>query len=236
MAKYKLEEYNILSVTSYRLLEEETGEYWYPLRLFIQKVLFRNINPVRYRDDEKYNKYMRVIEYSNPNSTNPEKNKKKTWFMNTEGIYLILQNTTTNKGSAKEKLMREKYLAAAQSFFGGVVSKNEQEYIGYSPDLTNYDVWSIMCLTRDTTINKDTIWKKCSKCGFYYPYTAKYFLNSGYYLSTKCRQCCGKDFVCENKRLQYIYKNGGLDLIYQLYLDSDKITEELKKWINGGGI
>ena len=32
------------------------------------------------------------------------------------------------------------------------------------------------------------------------------------YLSTKCKQCCGYDFVCENKHLQYIYKNDGLDL------------------------
>lgn len=235
MTKYKLEEYNILSVKSYRLLEEETGEYWYPLTLFIKKVLFRNINTVRYRDDDKYNKYMRVIEYSNPDSAVPHSNK--TWFINTEGLYLLLKNISPAKGNTRKQVMQEKYLAAAQGFLGGVVSKNAQNFIGYIPDLTNYDVWSIMCLTRDTAINQNTIWKRCSKCGFYYPNTKRYFNpKKKIYLYNKCKQCCGQDFTCENKRLQYIYKNDGLDLIYQLYLDSDKVVDELKKWINGGGV
>lgn len=235
MTKYKLEEYNILSVKSYRLLEEETGEYWYPLTLFIKKILFRNINTVRYRDDDKYNKYMRVIEYSNPDSAVPHSNK--TWFINTEGLYLLLKNISPAKGNTRKQVMQEKYLAAAQGFLGGVVSKNAQNFIGYIPDLTNYDVWSIMCLTRDTTINQNTIWKRCSKCGFYYPNTKRYFNpKKKKYLYNKCKQCCGQDFTCENKRLQYIYKNDGLDLIYQLYLDSDKVVDELKKWINGGGV
>ena len=36
--------------------------------------------------------------------------------------------------------------------------------------------------------------------------------------------------------MQYIYKNDGLDLIYQLDLNSDNIIDELKKWINRGGV
>ena len=231
---YKLEEYTILSVKSYRLLEIETGEYWYPLSLFLRKFLFRNNNPNTYRDNKKYNQHMRVIEYDNPDSATDT--KTKAWFMNTEGIYILLQNVKINRGSPREKVVKEKYLAATQNFFG-VVSNNSQNYIGYMPDLSNYDVWSIMCLTRDTEIDDNTIWKKCSNCGFYYPYNKKYFNETSGYLANKCKQCCNLDFVCENKRLQYLHNHNGLDLIYQIYLnDKDKIVEELKKWLSEGGV
>ena len=177
---------------------------------------------------------MRVIEYDNPDSATDT--KTKAWFMNTEGIYILLQNVKINRGSPREKVVKEKYLAAAQNFFG-VVSNNSQNYIGYMPDLSNYDVWSIMCLTRDTEINNNTIWKRCSNCGFYYPYNKKYFNEASGYLANKCKQCCNLDFVCENKRLQYLHNHNGLDLIYQIYLDDkDKIVEELKKWLSEGGV
>jgi len=178
---------------------------------------------------------MRVIEYDNPDSATDT--KTKAWFMNTEGIYILLQNIRiSNSGSVREKLAKERYLAATQSFFN-VIPNNPQDYIGYQPDLSNYDVWSIMCLTRDTSIDNNTIWKRCTNCGFYYPYNKKYFVESNGYLSNKCKQCFGLDFVCENKRLQYLHNNNGLDLIYQFYLnDKDKIVEEFKKWLSEGGI
>ena len=103
---YKLEEYYILNIKSYRLLEIETGEYWYPLSLFLRKFLFRNNNLNTYRDNDKYNQYMRVIEYDNPDSATDT--KTKAWFMNTEGLYILLQNTRINNtGSAREKLAKE---------------------------------------------------------------------------------------------------------------------------------
>lgn len=233
---YELEEYKIINITSYRLLEKETNEYWYPLSLFLRTFLFKNSNLINYRDNDKYNKYMKVIEYNNP-KTNAKGIPTKAWFMNTEGIYILLQNAKfNNTGSTREKMTKEKYLAATQSFFG-VVSNNKQEYIGYMPDLSNYDVWSIMCLTRDTSIDNNTIWKRCSNCGFYYPYNQKYFHKSNGYLANKCKQCCKLDFICDNKRIQYLYNHNGLDLIYQLYLnDKEKIVEELKKWLSEGGI
>ncbi len=132
---YKLEEYYILNVKSYRLLEIETGEYWYPLSLFLRKFLFRNNNLNTYRDNDKYNQYMRVIEYDNPDSATDT--KTKAWFMNTEGIYILLQNIRiSNSGSVREKLAKERYLAATQSFFN-VIPNNPQDYIGYQPDLSN---------------------------------------------------------------------------------------------------
>jgi len=234
--KYELETYNILSVTTYRLLEKDTGEYWYPLSSFFSKVLFRRTTPGFYRDKEEFRVHMRVIEYTNPNSSAKDKTTK-TWFMNTEGMCLILKNLTLAKDTPKKMMMKQKYLAAAQNYFG-VTSNNSQEFIGYQPDLSDYDVWSIMCLTRDYEIRKDTLWKRCNTCGFYYPYNKDYFNMVGKnYLANSCRQCTGRDFVCKNKNLQYIYTHNGLDLIYQYYLgDKDKILEEFNKWLSGGGI
>ena len=228
--RYKLESYTILSVTTYRLLEKDTKEYWYPLNLFFNKILFRRTTPGVFRDKEEYRKHMRVIEYINPD--NPIKNQiTKTWFINTEGLCLILMNITTLKDTPKKTMVRQRYLAAAQNFFG-ITSKNVQEYIGYQPDLSDYDVWSIICLTRDYNISKNTIWKRCNKCGFYYPYNKDYFNKNGKYLSNKCRQCTGRDFICKNKKMQYIYTHSGIDLIYQYYLnDKDKVYEELNKWL-----
>ena len=93
---YKVEEYQILSVKTYRLLEEETGEYWYPLSLFLKHILFQQNGATKYRDNPKYNKFMKVISYINPRSLAPNM-PNKTWCMNTEGIYLLLQNITINK-------------------------------------------------------------------------------------------------------------------------------------------
>lgn len=228
--EYKLETYTILSVTTYRLLEKETGEYWYPITLFFSKILFRKTTAGVFRDNEMYRKHMRVIEYENPD--NSFKNKKmKTWFIDTEGMCLILINTKLKKDTPKKMLVRQKYLAAAQNFFG-VTSNNSQEFIGYQPDLSNYDVWSIMCLTRDYNLKKDTLWKRCGKCGFYYPHNKDYFIERNGYLANNCRQCTGNDFVCKNRKIQFLYNHDGLDLIYQYYLgDKDKIAEEFNKWI-----
>lgn len=227
---YELEPYTILSVTSYRLKEKETGEYWYPIVSFFDKILFRKVNSRFYRDNDKYNKYMRVISYINPN--NPARYPVKAWFMNTEGIYLILKSTVVQQGTPKVTLMKQKYLAAAQSFFG-VIPDTPEKFIGYTPNLSNYDVWSILCLTRDPNIKKDTLWKKCNECGFYYPNTKDYFHEDNkHYLANKCRQCAGFNFRCKNKKIQYLYSHDGYDLLYQYYLgENDKILDEFKKWI-----
>ncbi len=233
--KYELEEYKILSVTTYRLLEKDTNEYWYPLSSFFSNVLFRRTSPSVYRDKPEYNKHMRVIEYINPKSNAKDK-AVKAWFISTEGMCLILRNLTIAKDTPKKLMVKQKYLAAAQNFFG-ITSVNSQEFIGYQPDLSEYDVWSIICLTRDFNIKKDTLWKRCRNCGFYYPYNKDYFITRNNYLANDCRQCTGNDFVCKNKNIQYIYNHDGLDLLYQYYLGNDnRILEEFKKWLSSGGV
>jgi hypothetical protein len=40
-----------------------------------------------------------------------------------------------------------------------------------------------------------------------------------------------------NRRIQYVKNNKGLDLLYQLHQgDNNKIAEEFKKWLSGGGV
>lgn len=234
MTKFTVEKYNILSVEQIRLLDED-GVYWYPLKNFFKNVLFRELNITNYRDNEEYSKYMKVIEYK-PLKTFNDK-PLKTWFINNEGMFLILKNTFIIKDTPKKTLMREKYLAAARNFFGVTVTNDEPTFLSYQPDLSNYDVWSILCLTQDKTIKKETIWKKCEKCGFYYPCSKNYFTKYKTQYSSNCKQCSGNDFKCSNKIIQYIYNHDGLDLLYNYYLgDNDKIIEELNNWIGRGGV
>lgn len=235
MEKYEMEEYTILSAKDVRL-KDENDIYWYPIGSFFRKMLFKDIRPIWFRDKPFYENHMKVIEYIHPNSDSGK--PEKTWFMDAEGIHQALKNFRVKiDGSKKTLLMREKYLAAARSFFGVSVVDDIPTFIGFTPDLSEYDVWSILCIQKDTTITKDTLWQRCSTCGFYYPYTERYFQKYKTRLSVVCKECGGNHFVCQNKRIQFIKNNGGLDLLYQYYLEDDKkILEEFKKWILGGGL
>ena len=59
MDKYSIDYYQILDSELYRLKEKDTGIYWYPLRDFFKKALFRKVNITSYRDNEFYNKYIK---------------------------------------------------------------------------------------------------------------------------------------------------------------------------------
>lgn len=234
---FTIEKYSILNVEDYRILDDD-GEYWYPMRSFFRQFLFREVDISPYRDNELYRSHMKVFEFIHPRQKNKGM-KLKTWCINTEGMFLILQNTKikATKNRNRQTLIKEEYLAAARNFFGIMATNDTSTFIGYNPDLSNYDVWSIMCLTRDYEISDSTIWKKCDNCGFYYPYNKNYFYKNGKYLRNQCRQCTGHDFVCKNKNIQYIYSHGGLDLLYSYYLnDTERIVKEFKKWLSRGGI
>lgn len=236
MEKYELEEYYILSVKQIRLKDDE-GEYWYPIRSFFEKVLFRNFNVPSYRDNPIYSKFMKVISYEHPD-TAAKGQKTKTWFINQEGMCLILNNVKSISDTPKKYMMREKYLMEARIFFNVRTISDSKEFLSYTPDLSNYDVWSAICITRDKSINEKTLWKRCHTCGYYYPYTKRYFNKLKTQLSGSCKQCLGSDFICKNKHIQYLHNHDGLDLLYELYenKDDNKILEELKKWLRKGGI
>lgn len=235
MNNFIMEEYSVLSATDIRLKTND-GEYWYPIVSFSKNMLFRRARATDYRDKEFYKDHMKVFEILRPTSVTGI--PVKTWCMDTEGIYYLLLNTYIQpEGSKKKILMREKYLAAVRNFFGVKMTNDTPTFISYIPDLSEYDIWSIMCITRDRTIKQDTIWQKCNECGFYYPYTTRYFQKFKTQLARKCKECAGMSFTCMNKRIQYIKNNKGLDLLYQLYQgDNNKIAEEFKKWLSGGGV
>lgn len=229
MDKYEMEKYSIAGVEDVRL-KDENGEYWYPLSSFSRKMLDRTKQTAFYRDHPKFGQYMKVISYTHPNSVS--KLPEKTWFMNTEGIYLLLQDTTVEaKRFSTKVLLQEKKLAEIKNYFGVSNIKDKPLFISSGPDISDYDVWSILCIRQDWTLKNSTIWRKCSECGYYYPFTSRYFVRG------KCKQCAGYDFVCLNKRIQFLRKNMGDELLYQYFLgNKENIAEEFKKWISGGGI
>lgn len=229
MEEYEMEEYSIASIKDVRLKDKE-GRYWYPLHSFIQKMLGKGTGAAFYRDKPEFKKHMKVIVYIHPNSVT--KLPCKTWFMETEGIYKILQNTKIESDKLSSKfIIQERKLAAIKKFFGVNNIKDNPLFISTEPDISEYDFWSILCIKQDLTIKNSTIWRRCSSCNFYYPFTSRYFVRG------KCKQCAGYDFVCMNKRIQFIKKNMGEDLLYQYFLgNKESVAEEFKKWISGGGI
>ncbi len=226
--------YYICGIKQIRLKDED-GEYWYPMQYFFKTILFKRLNLSTYRDDERYNIHMRVLEYQ-PIGVNNETNK--AWFINTEGMYMLLSKQKVKPTTPRTTNRLQKILAAAKNFFG-VPNTDEENpiYLSYTPDISNYDVWSILCITRDTSIKHDTLWKRCEGCGYYYPLTKNYFIENKTGFSAKCKQCSGRDFKCQNKKLQFIYNNGGLNLLFALHEDKDEeILKEIKKWIREGEI
>ena len=232
MEQYSKETYKVIEVERYRLKENATGIYWYPMNDFFKNVLFRSFNSRSYRDNELYSKYMRVIKFE-PRPNSPI----KTWFINEEGLHLILKNLKPIKDSPRKQVIRDMYEAAAKQLVNvhTVTDVNTPpKFINFVPDLSKYDVWSIICLTNDKYIKPETLWKRCDECGFYYPDNQRYFSKvSEKHLNNRCRKCCGGDFVCTNSKYQYIYKRNGYDLIYLIYNNAsdEKIAEKLKEWL-----
>ena len=237
--QYKLDTFKIIDVEGYRLIDED-GEHWYPISNFSSRFLFKKIKTSVLRDNEQYNKYMRVISYIHPDS-NSKKNIK-TWFINSEGLNLYVKNVVSSKVwsktfSPRERIKRDEYLAAVQNMLNIQQPVDNSRFIGFMPDLESYDVWSYICIHRDPNLTSKTIWRRCTKCHFYYPNTKSYFPISNNKLSNQCKQCIGLHFTSHNKYLDYIYTHNGIDLIYQYFLDDDdeKLLYEFKQWLVGGG-
>lgn len=215
-------------------LTDENGINWYPLSSFFKNILHKDEKISSFRDS-KICKYMQVIEY-NPNIKGANRDIKM-WFINEKGIKYILKNITIKK-IKKTWLynLRKKSLYEACLFFN--VKKEFEErptYINTPPKLNDYDMWSIICLEYDKHIYMNEKWKICPACNYYYPYRERYFGHPKRSTS-KCLQCQGKDFKCQNKIIQYIYDNDGFELIYQLRNndDTNKIVDELNKFIERG--
>lgn len=233
---YEREEFEFIDLHLIRL-KDENGKYWYPLSNFLSNILFKEVKSNRYRDDPRFSPFMKVIEYVPMNTLN--KNPVKTWFINEEGMRAILLTVRIQNDLPKTMEVKKRYLIEAYSLFNIQNGSIEQtDYIIYTPSLAQYDVWSRICLTHDTTLVGRTVWKKCSKCGFFYPDTKRYYTNIGGHLrSPACKQCEGSDFRCQNNRLQYIHERGGQEFLYQWFKgNEEKAYKEMDKWLKEGDV
>lgn len=234
MSNFSTDIYKIEGTELQRIIDED-GEYWYPIQNFFNKILLRRCNVTLLRDSEAYSKFMKVFKIVPLGSKNGF--AFKTWCMNTEGMYIMLQKTYVKPDSPKKMQVRERRLNAARIFFN-VKIKNPGMFLTYRPDISNYDIWSIMCINNDVDLSNDDVWKRCELCGYYYPCTHKYFkeFRNNIY-SENCLECEGINFKCDNKRIQWIYDHGGLNLLYNIFNEDKDLTyEELLKFIGKGGI
>lgn len=234
MEKFKLEEIRIGNKILDRLTDEN-GMNWYPLKAFLFVILCKTDKVSSFRDSAMA-RYMQVIEYQ----TNRHGMKRpiKTWCMNELGIKYLLRNMKVNQIKNKNLYKaREKGFYEACIFFKVKTPKElEPEYINIPPKLSEYDIWSVLCIENDVKLNMLDRWKKCQECNYFYPDKARYF-GSDTKKNKKCLQCQGKNFKCQNKIIQFIYENGGLDLLYKLsQSDNEAIVRALRIFINKGGM
>lgn len=215
-------------------IKDEEGVYWYPLRSFFQRILFKKEMTREYRDSSLI-RYMKVFEFQ------PYKSRRavKTWCMSESGMKYILKRITVDKGKNDViRDIRKKNLSEACLYFGiDRTQELEPKYIETPPKLENYDIWSLTCITHDTDLRPFSRWKKCAECNYYYPDSNKYFIKyraNNY--DNKCKMCRGGHFKCDNKVLDFIYRHDGLDLIYALSTyDNEQIVKQLELFIDKGG-
>lgn len=212
-----------------RIIDSE-GTHWYPLRHFLLRILRKSDKVSSFRDSNLI-KYMKVFEYTSgkKGATHPI----KMWCMNEDGIkYLLRHMRVRNTRSEHLFKARQKGFYEACLYFG-VKTPEELEpvFINQTPNLDNYDIWSVLCLSYDNTLTSYQKWRRCLECNYYYPDTERYFGKS----TKKCLQCQGRSFKCKNKIAQYIYDHNGLDLLYQIHLgDTEKAFKLLNEFINQG--
>lgn len=223
-----------------KVIDEITDEYgvkWYPLKRFLESILCKYDKISKFRDSVII-RYMQVIEYA-ADKRAPER-LIKTWCINENGIkYLLRRMSIFQKGKENINLYRARekgFFEACLYFKVKAPDKLNPLYINFPPKIDQYDVWSILCIENDLKLKNNDRWKRCEECNYYYPDRVRYF-GSNKKNNKKCLQCQGKNFECQNKVIQFIYDNGGYDLLYKLHSNnpSDDIVNELIKFIGLGG-
>lgn len=210
------------------MITDKDGINWYPFKYFLRRILCKYDDLSSFRDSNMI-KYMKVFDYQSLIHFR----KNKTWFMNEDGIkYLLRHMNIVYKGSQENYNVREKAFFEACIYFKvkPKIQLNPKIINVPPPNLKDYDVWSLLCIENDGLLNSHSQWKECNSCNYFYPNTINYFKNN----KDKCTQCQGEDFKCKNERIQYIYDNNGLNLLYLIYINDspEKIKEELLKFLN----
>lgn len=218
-------------------LTDSEGIEWYPFKRFLESILCKYDKTSKFRDSEMI-RYLQVIAYP-ANKNNPNR-LVKTWCINTNGIkYLLRHMNIFQKGNTNINLYRARekgFFEACLYFKVKPLEKLDPLYINTPPKLKDYDIWSVTCIENDIKLKANDRWKKCTECNYYYPDKTRYF-GSDRKKNKKCLQCQGKDFKCQNKIIQFIYDNNGLDLLYKMSLNNNEdIIKELHNFISRGGL
>lgn len=223
----------IINNKTMEILKDEQGIEWYPLKTFLELQLFLRNPVLTPYINSNLRRFMQVINYQP--SFYPEKPATDTWFISYGGIRCLLRTIKLPRTTDKElgKIRRERLKEACLYFKVMPLDKEIATVTYITPNLDTYDIWSQVCIRNDFSVGRNTQWKRCKICGYYYPNSPTYFWQG----KSHCKQCCGYNFKCPNKVIQFFYDNGGYDLICALETENkDKIIEKLQDFIERGGV
>lgn len=231
MKENYVETYFVLNYKQIPRLTDKDGVSWYPLSYFLKKGMNTTLRAKRYANSVFEDKYMKVIIYKFKYAHS----KSMTWFVNEEGLKLLLKNfkTVYSKGkNAKERTIRkDMILDEACQLFKVRRNCNNAIYRKLDYRKLHYGKWLSFVFRTDQDLRYDTPFRKCAYCHRWFPYTEKYFgvrykrrkNGTVKLLKTYCKECNGEQFHSDNKDVERLKKLGHINYIYH-YLNRDWYT------------
>ena len=194
-----------------KLVIDDDGTRWYPLKRFYHDFLYRTFNIAQYRDTT-FIDYMKVFELETEQGQ-----KYKAWYCTEEGIKLIIRNIPLKTNNKQFGELQQIGLKTMLEYFNIKRAKKLRPQIAYmvlQGERYKYDKWELICFDNDPLLGKQTPWQLCSECDKYFPHTHDYFYKrTNGELDTKCKECCGGRLKCHNELLDEYYTQGGIQLI-----------------------
>lgn len=211
----------------------EDGIKWYPLTKFFKTFLYRNVNPKTYRDTT-FIKYMKVFQEVTTFKSGKEFVVNR-WYVNEEGMKLILRNISPHSGDKMYHQIQEEGLKNCCIYFdirrerrlNSRFAYGIKNFVGYSP-------WERICLETDERLNPQTLWLKCRVCNRYFPAEIEYFgknRNTKLKINSKCKTCDGYHVLPFNPKLYKWLKVGGENFAIEMYKENYPMAfKELHKY------
>ncbi len=226
MKENYVETYFTLNYKPIPRLTDKDGVGWYPLSYFLRKGLNTTLTARKFINSQFEDKYMKVIIYKfkHANKLNP------TWFVNEDGLKLLLKNIKTapkhNKLSKERIMEKDMVLEEACKLFNVRRNYNNAIYRRLDYRKLHYGKWLSFVFRTDKDLKSDTPFRKCAYCHRWFPCNEKYFAIRYKYskkgarkvLRTYCKECAGEQFHSDNKDVERLKKLGYMNLIY-CYLD-----------------
>lgn len=193
-----------------KIIIDNNGTKWYPLKRFYHDFLYRTFNIAQYRDTT-FIDYMKVFELE----TN-QGQKYKAWYCTEDGIKLIIKNIPLKTNNKEFGELQEMGLKLMLEYFGLKRAKELRPKIAFmvlQGERYKYSKWDLICFDNDIFLGKETPWQLCTVCDKYYPYTPDYFYRERNKLKCMCKNCCGGRLKCSNSIIENYYIEGGVELI-----------------------